>query len=215
MLIPPNILQGVSAAASRDTSRLQLCGVLLERGEDGQPMATATDGKTLMHARWVEDPPAEFPTVETCDPSPVPGSRALIPIEAVSSLAKMPPKKPAKPILRNLAMDEKTLNGSAVFAGTDLDSRERREVSTIEGTFPDYRPALAAPERSVKVSVNAEMLANILEAVVRAGELPKPYRRVTLEIPILENGDTASRPVLIHAETPGTKVTGLVMPLTK
>lgn len=103
-----------------------------------------------MHASWLEDPCEDFPGGVHFSAAAVPGSKALIPIGAIAELVKMPPRKPSKPILRNLAMEETSLNGSAMFGSCDFDSPEdippfRRGLRTVEGTYPEVSAALKVP----------------------------------------------------------------------
>ena len=50
MLIPPSVLKGVSAAASKDPARWQLLGVFVERIGERTCAATATDGIIMLSA---------------------------------------------------------------------------------------------------------------------------------------------------------------------
>jgi hypothetical protein len=166
-------------------------------------MATATDGKTLAHCRWVEPPADQFPQVGI-DPSPVNGSSVIIPTSAVKELQGLPAKESYTPILTFLAMGEKDLNGSAHFMGTDLATKKGSEVKTVEGTYPDFDAALKPVEGSISVRFNPEYLAQALDTIRKTMGRQCDTMVLTLQ------GD---KPARLEARDGDLELTVLVMPL--
>jgi len=207
VLIPPNVLN-VVGCASRDPARYQLCGVLLERKGERQGSATATDGKTLAHVTWMEDEQQDFPE-RGVNPAPAPKASVIIPTAAVKELAGMAPKKPLKPVLRNVVMDEHTLNGTATFLATELGETDRRAtVKTLEGTYPDAGFALRSCKPETSVRVNPFLLIRALETYVKTMGLKKTGAPdCTIDI-------CGPSPIRIRGACDDREVTVLAMPLT-
>jgi hypothetical protein len=151
MLIPPKVLKGISRAANHEPGRYALQGVLLERepedlGEPNKLRATATDGKVLASARWIEELPEDYPDIGV-GPLEVEGFSAVVWADDCKTMAGLPPKRSSKPILCNVALSEspKDEEGEVLFAGaTDLDTKKHFEVRKLcdRESYPDYRKAI-------------------------------------------------------------------------
>ena len=112
MLVPREIF-ALENIANTDRARCYvLGGIKFYRSANGKPMACATDGRRAIIAQWDEDDPSEYPSVGVCNPSPNGGKFAdIIGVDACKRIPKMAPKakRSAKPILRNIVLDEHSL----------------------------------------------------------------------------------------------------------
>ena len=211
MLIPPNVLKAVSAGASKDKARWQLNGVYLERVSPTKSAATATCGKTLIHAEWNEPAPGVYPGPDLSKE----GTKVIIPITDIPGLVKLAPDdKFTKPDLKYLAMNEHTLNGTATFSGTNGHSTKTSTIEPVDGQYPDYRVVLQDKgERTIQMRVNPQLLIKTLKAVQDAAEV----ETVTLEFYLTkEDNDQVARAMRIVAKNntawEGVEVSGFVMP---
>jgi DNA polymerase III sliding clamp (beta) subunit (PCNA family) len=135
MLIPQNVFK-VSGAASTDHTRYQLNGIHLQRLCDREVKAEATNGKILMQVKWTEPDQLEYPA-RGIDTSPKEHFSVTIPLGTCKEAGKLAPKKPQKPILDNVVLDEQSANGKVNLFGTDLEAQKHFESLTVEGTFPN------------------------------------------------------------------------------
>ena len=169
MLIPYQALN-VARFASDDPSRYQLVGVHVQRDANGKPSLEATDGRVLCRTTWAEDPHEEMPEVSgTRAPAPIPGFSTLIPASAFSGAAKNPMfKRPWRPILRNLVLDESAANGTVPLWSTNLEAVSRSDVRSMEGQYPNLEKAFV-PETSegIALSVDLGLLRDFCDALLK------------------------------------------------
>jgi len=67
---------------------------------------------------------------------PKPDFATLVPAKELNDVAKMTPRRPAKPILGRIALDEQASNGTAVFGVTDSANTQTHRVNPVDGHFP-------------------------------------------------------------------------------
>jgi hypothetical protein len=214
MIIPRNVL-ALRAVADTNSTRYALGGICLEREERG-PVAVATDGRRMLVARWTEEnapPVGEFPAR-----APV-GAQVIVPADACSKIEKMGKATNGMvkkfPALGNVIVDESKFDRGAPVKTLAYDGEHVHEFAptAIEGRFPLWRDVVDASEekgKTVKVSVNALYLAELLEAAHKASGGGEENCAITLEIP----ADGESAIVLRKTDGP-VEVTGLLMPLAK
>lgn len=136
MLIPSRLL-AVAKAASKDLSRPQLMGVLLERPAECPPSMTVTDGKVLISTTWAEDDNQEFPSAAPgFNPTVKPNYRAILPSAAALEVMKAAPKRQYKKILEQVAVNEEESNGRIPLQVNDLDNARTFSPAAVEGTYP-------------------------------------------------------------------------------
>lgn len=155
------LLSVVDHAASRDTTRYNLNGILLERGAGQLVTATATDGHRLAQATTAIDPEA-------------------LPLPEKGFLLSLPDAKRIRDEAKRLGKGRRTPEACAELVGGVLVIRElldSDEPSTEvrckaqEGEFPDYRQIL--PDESTlgaPVAFNGRYLAEAGKALASLNE---------------------------------------------
>lgn len=138
MLIPPNVFH-VSKVAATEGTRYTIDGVQVGRDPEGNPFAVATDGKRLLAVKWPEDPADEYPA-GVGDVTKVADFKVVVPRKAWEDAAKLAPRRPLKPILANVLLDEpRAKEGERIpLAATDLESVQRVEPRPPQGYFPPW-----------------------------------------------------------------------------
>jgi DNA polymerase III subunit beta len=131
-------------AASPDQARYNLCGIYLERKQDGGLRMAATDGHRLSYV----DSTA---TLELSKP-------LLIPVTAIDALARLTAK------LAEGSDMMIALQGEAIrFV---LPDNRLLVARLVEGEFPDYRGVVPKPDALKQIaSVSAKSFADALKAV--------------------------------------------------
>lgn len=182
MLIPKRVFE-LYRTASTDAYRYQLNGVLLERVDEETARAVSTDGKCMTVVTWKDSHREEYPARDGGDPAAArEGFSAIVPLRDCRELGKMVPKCSVRPILENVALDETPTEGPLTFSATDLDSSTSREVTPVDGIFPDYRSVVPKKDGD-QVMIDARSMVNALTTLLKANELGRKesaYTTVTL-----------------------------------
>lgn len=213
MLVPREIF-ALENIAGTDNTRFALGGIKFYRSSaNGKPMACAADGKRAIIAQWDEDDPSEYPPVGVCDPSPS-GDKfeAIIGVDACKRIPKMAPKakRSAKPILRNIVLDEHSLQNDMLGVGaTDLNNPEVASIKVLEGMYPRIHDAVPrVDDECTSVILDGKLLLGMLQSLTK----------------IVKNGDTCNvtftlrdhkSPVLMtaHDYEKRIRTVGVLMPL--
>lgn len=216
MLLRPNVLRGVSDAASTDPSRYQLGGIFLERDGSDHARATATDGKLLISSRWREEDPTEFPGPATCKE----GFSAIMPAAAARDVARAIPtarQVGPRPILMRAAVDEISANGTLPVTVTDLSTTRRVDVPAIEGAYPNYQNAFPMTAPTFTMRMNPALLRDLCDALVKIhpGEPARGKEKATGPDCAVVEFYAPDRPLVFRLKSKAGDVetVGLAMPL--
>ena len=191
MLIPPSILS-LHTCGDTEVSRYALGGIKIERvGDSTRPLAIATDGRKMVCVEWQEDDPAEFPIFKGNDWSRVNDYEVILSNRACKEAAKLSPKKSPKPILLNVAIDEKNTNGSVPMGGTDLEQWSVINPLGVEGRFPKWRDVIPKykPEETQSILIDPYLMIDVLQAFIRTGCCDGEHREVVLTIKLDKQGE--------------------------
>lgn len=167
MLIPQHV-SAIGLAASKERGRYQLSGVLLEREGDRQCRATATDGKIIASTTWTEPDWNDFPFI-----GDVPCSRpsekfsAIVPAASLATAEKGIPKKAYKGILRHVALDEPSANGSVRLTTTDIENQASTDVRCCEGTYPNYKAVLSLEGPITTIRIRLDILKKAIDMLAK------------------------------------------------
>lgn len=209
MLIPKSVLS-VSDVASRDATRYHLNCLRLRRDAHGAPRAEATDGKRAMSATWTELDNAEFPYVGDRQVATTkPGFEFLLPLPAIPGVRELVGKKPVKPVLGMVAVDEAAANGTARFVGTDLATTRELTAAGVDGQYPNLSVVTEfKPDHAVSVCLDAKLLVDTLRTWMSVagpavdGSVHGMAIRMTIALDA--DGRPLGKPVHIEAQHPGS-----------
>jgi DNA polymerase III sliding clamp (beta) subunit (PCNA family) len=204
VLVPPN-LAGL-AALTGVPGRYSIAGVLV-KVEDLAYEACATDGRCLALVKGpVEGDPLRYPTIPELAVVLPSVPQAVIPKQAWKEAFKAAPRGKAvaeQPALGNVAVHLGP--AESVLASTDGASATITRAPNVEGQFPDYAAIIPKGEPQLRVAVNPQHLADLLELARRF--TPEGTARVELEF---RGPDT---PVVLRASNGRQQFLGLLMPL--
>lgn len=205
MLIPQPIF-AISKLCDTTAIRYALGSVRLERDEDNQPHAVATDGLRLISCQWAEAPGNEYPT--GFDTAIVPGFSTLVPKKQWEEASKLPPKRCPKPILSEVVVEEGTANGKITLGATDLET-----VRKITATVPDMRYIhwrdtipQRKPHQEALIGIDSQLAAELLG--VFKGLTDDAYNKVAMSVPVDGQG-----PIKFTATHNGITTTAVLMPV--
>ncbi len=182
-LVPTNYLRAVAMMASRDETRLAICGVRVEI-EGRNAMLVGTDGRRLLAVQWQPHPSSKEPLA----PEPL---AFTVPLSMIRML------KPARSLVHQTIV-ERYADGTV---GLDLGGSSRgmmlRGKQPGEGKFPDWR--CVPPKGELKpvraAAFNSFMASEMVSAVMM---LAGCKRRDPLAVqPWAEDGD-AMKPIVWH-----------------
>lgn len=212
MLIPERVFP-IAACCAKENPRYALEAVRLERDEHGSPLAVATDGRQLLVVSWDEPSGDDYPDIGNA--GQVDGFSALIPVATWKEAGKALPKRPAKPILSYVLVDESEANPLSL-ATTDLQNVRHFAPPAVEGRYPRWQEVIAPltllpklkgkPRYAVKVQVTPKLMAELLTTMAKM--MGDDSAGVTLYIPV--DGDT---PLQIQAKGGNFQALGILMPL--
>ena len=168
MLIHKSAAAVVSHTA-RERSQYALNAVCISRDGNGNPCAVASDGRRLIKVTWPDQPAettaSEYPALAVpFDHAHVEGFKVLIPPDALTAAAKATPKRPVRPILEGIVLEESSANGTVRIATTDLDTERDIKVRTIEGEYPDFEQVIPPPG-VFRIGVNPDFLIDACKAL--------------------------------------------------
>jgi DNA polymerase III sliding clamp (beta) subunit (PCNA family) len=206
-------ITAIGVACDPESTRYSLGGIHFERDAQGQPHAVATDGRRLIHATWPE-PIADFPNTECGNPAPVADFAAIIPVDALTGVARkskiLAKVLRTRPALNHLVIDETTANGSVTIGATNGVDVVTERAGCIEGRFPKWRDVFPGTGRkTATIRLDARLLAEVCTALVTLCDSEDSHG-VDVEIPL--NGDGAVVLRSKHA-TNGVTAEALLMPL--
>jgi hypothetical protein len=183
LLVPTNYLRAVAMMASRDGTRLAICGVRVEiEGKD--VTLVGVDGRRLLAVRWQPHPSSKEPLA----PEPL---AFTVPLSMIKML------KPARSVVHTTIV-ERYADGTV---GLDLAGSSRgmmlRGKQPGEGKFPDWRnvPPKGELKPVPELAFNPFMASEMVSAVMM---LAGRKRRDPLGMqPWAEAGD-ARKPIVWH-----------------
>ena len=184
--------------------RYALGGIKLERGNDGNPVAVATDGKRLIATSWQENGD-DHPS--SC--AKVAGFETIVSSEAVKSAAKshkMTKSEIAKqPCRSGYIVTEDAPDGltSSIIAEYGV-SKTVIDHATIDGKFPKWRECIKNHGQGI-VKLDAKLFAETIAVVGSMGD-----GTVILSLDSESPEDSAINITSIDGDQ---KTVGVVMPL--
>ena len=226
MLVPRKIFP-LGKLADKESSRYALGGVLLERDQDGRPIAIATDGRRLGYMTWSEDNPADLPAVGV-DTRPDPWFSAIVPLDDWNQAAKS--AKPKSAALadraRNVVIGEQSASGekpALPIVATDGKQLSRLDSAPVEGRFPKWRDVIASVDVvshetesprvtsidnrcAVKIAIDPAYLIDLL--TIAGGLCDVGSAAVELIVPV-----DPHRAMYVHKRTDDAQFVGVLMPL--
>lgn len=191
--------------ASKDETRQVFCGLRIE-GDS----TVSTDGHRLMKVTWnkprdIEDWPANgIKWAKKEEPF-------ILPRSTVEKALRNIPKRPAYPILENVAIGLKDTKGKGpdqfVVQTSDLENTDNVEGKTVEGKYPDYKQVIPDFENSKKYH-KVGLSAKYLKEICAQLEKYKDSHMVTFYM------GKETDPVVITADDKeGTEATAVLMPM--
>lgn len=211
MILNPRTFKSLGKFAA-DDHRGALSGVKIERDQLGRARLIVSDGRRLVVVYPPEGDPREYPDLSArvpgFDVTQAPGFSAVLPIASLSEAAKFPPKRPVKPILEGVAIDERNANGKVTIAATDCDSVRSIQSSPVEGKYPDVdRCFPPVTESATSITFNPVLMAELLKELFNAvGSQSVNAVRLTIVAPDM--------PILLEMGSPyNGRAYGLLMPI--
>lgn len=231
-LLPVN-LAPLANVAAKESTKFAMNGVQVEFHDDNTYTAVATDSKRIIMVEGRCPDAATFPEIPALKSAPNGKSRALVPTDSWSKTfkdaAKMTKGRYVKPVLQNVAVV--CGENEVTFGMTNLAQVETPMTRQLEGRYPPFREIFPRKSPTVRLRVDAKLLADTLKAVAAMGD-DDEYNTVMLEIydpmPAAPEVDEESgqlpmqepisvaKPFTLTAtnKTNGQTVSGLCMPLS-
>lgn len=141
----------------------------------------ATDGRRAVTITWPSTSVDQFPACGQpgSNGRALPSDGVLIPRDQVQALAKAIPKAGCMPILAHALVDVENTDRETVIAyTTDLETKQRHEMRTLDASFPDIAEATPQTDPCASVTINPTMLAEMLKALAKLVD----NNEVTLEL---------------------------------
>lgn len=158
----------------------------------------ATDSYRLLEVTVPEDCDAEdFPNALTELPEDIPGF--LVPAKNLATI-KLPKNKKLQ-ILNNLAIRSITKNTVELLTN-NLETANTTCINTVDGQYPDYEKIIPKDTPLAEVTVNANLLAELLEVMAKTNEL----HEVTIKL------YGKNKPILLEASNDSQNARGVFMP---
>jgi hypothetical protein len=213
MYIPYKLL-AVAEVAAVEASRYALNGVCVERDAVGKPIMIATNGHSLLSARWVETEPN--PSLFAVAQETVEGFTTIIPEDHALRMMKFVNKKAAnsEPDCGVVVLDEVASGEKIVLETADGALSGRMESTPLKLPFPAWRDVVPRYKplpknkdlHGVRIAVNPLLLADLLNAIDKAAS---SSRGVILTVPTEPN-----RPILLERiGEDGEQLLGVLMPM--
>jgi len=206
--------------ASKDETRQVLCGLRIE-GDS----TVSTDGHRLMKVTWnkprdIEDWPANGIKWTKKD------KPFILPRSTVEKALRNIPKRPAYPILENVAIGLKDTNGKGpdkfVVQTSDLENTDNVEGKTVEGKYPDYKQIMPDYENLIQEPLSLEVNPNPAPQYIKVGLNARYLKEICTQLEkykdrshmITLHVKEADSPVCITADDgEGTEAVAVVMPM--
>jgi hypothetical protein len=202
LMLPPNL--AVLGKIAGDNMRYALSALNIQETDEGYRVE-ATDTRRLAVVTGPSEGADEFPDVSGLR-GPLPEKQALLPVRVFEKACKSVPTRAYKEHLKRVAV--RLGATSSVLAATDLDCATVLEPRNVEGRFPDAEKVFPNRKPKVQFSVDAKMLADLLQVAV-AFALEGSNR-----VDVLVYGE--KEPVELRTTTneKGQKFRGLIVPLS-
>lgn len=213
MYIPYKLL-AVAEVAATEASRYAINGVCVERDAVGKPVMIATNGHSLLSARWAETAPN--PSLFAVEQETVAGFTTIIPRDHCLRMMKFVSKKAAndEPDCGIVVLDEVQSGEKVLLETADGALSGRMESTPFKLQFPPWReivPRYKPLPKSedlygVRIAVNPQLLADLLSAIDKSAS---SYRGVILTVPTQPN-----RAILLERiGEDGEQLLGILMPM--
>lgn len=164
----------------------------------------ATDSSRLLEVSTPDNvDPADFPTVGDAGAlMAFPTGTDSFMVNARKLATIKLPKNKSLPVLNNVAI--RAVSKSAVeFITNDLESADTKSIQQTHGTFPNYEQVFPTGKPLAEVTLNAELLAGLLENM---GKLNKLHQ-VTIKV------YEQNRPLVLEVSNDNQRARGLIMPM--
>lgn len=191
MLIPKAVF-AISKLVARDPSRYAINGISLKRTDDGQCVATVTDGRRFLTTQWDDAEYREdFPSSQSST-NPVSGFHTLVKKSQWDRVGKTIPKSrvsSARPELNYCLLDEQRHTDINHMSSSDGKATSIIDDDILEGNFPDLQNSISQYVvgcDAVEIDVNPQLFIETLQSLEAAtGEdILRENRNVRLTIPI-------------------------------
>jgi hypothetical protein len=219
-MLLPKTLASIAKICGEDRSKFPLDTVELSRDSKGNALATVTDGKRFLIAKW-KDVAHSLDYKEQsggeAKTEAKPDFNVLIPVKPWEEIFKAIPKKCEKPALEHALVPEDQ-SGKNIAMETREDDGTTRSIGAkrVEGQFPNWRssvpeyelkPTDSSSNKAVRIRVDAELLSELVKTVYVTAGKDNPY--IDLIVP-----ENILKPVEIRSnDDTGILVTGLLFPI--
>ena len=212
MLVPKGVL--ALRRMTDDGTRYALSALRLERTPDGKCKAVVTDGKCLIQAKWDDTSDRdEFPEIGM-KLHPVAGWVGLIPNSAVDQVVKNMARKPIKPILDNIVVEEGAAGSPVRLGTTSLETKTVIETGQVQGHFPPYEEIVdkaAAKEPTFRYALDVERLRDIAKVLQEAHGGSGKRDMLLLEF---SGAEDAVKVAVAHGARGGVECFSMLMPIS-